>query len=135
LNAPGGWEHYLRELAGAMRAGAFPGPAEFARLVAKYDFVVPEDPALALRSDAAGHRRRPAPGDGTIPILRNRSGAPRGRRGVEPCPLPVPSRTAGDRPLGGGVAVRPVPRCRRIGTRSARAAPCGGRAERRPRAP
>ena len=41
LNAPGGWEHYLRELAGAMRAGTFPGTAEFARLVAKYDFVVP----------------------------------------------------------------------------------------------
>jgi mannose-6-phosphate isomerase-like protein (cupin superfamily) len=41
INAPGGWEHYLRELAGAMRAGAFPGTAEFARLVAKYDFVVP----------------------------------------------------------------------------------------------
>ena len=41
LNAPGGWEHYLRELAGAMRAGAFPGTAAFARLVATYDFVVP----------------------------------------------------------------------------------------------
>jgi mannose-6-phosphate isomerase-like protein (cupin superfamily) len=41
LNAPGGWEHYLRELAGAMRAGAFPGTTEFARLVAKYDFAVP----------------------------------------------------------------------------------------------
>jgi mannose-6-phosphate isomerase-like protein (cupin superfamily) len=41
LNAPGGWEHYLRELAGAMRSGAFPGTAEFGRLVAKYDFVVP----------------------------------------------------------------------------------------------
>jgi mannose-6-phosphate isomerase-like protein (cupin superfamily) len=42
INAPGGWEHYLRELAGAMRAGAFPGTADFAQLVAKYDFVVPE---------------------------------------------------------------------------------------------
>ena len=41
LNAPGGWEHYLRDLAAATRAGAFPGPAEFAQLVAKYDFVVP----------------------------------------------------------------------------------------------
>jgi mannose-6-phosphate isomerase-like protein (cupin superfamily) len=41
LNAPGGWEHYLRELAGAMHAGTFPGTAEFARLVAKYDFVLP----------------------------------------------------------------------------------------------
>jgi quercetin dioxygenase-like cupin family protein len=41
ISAPGGWEHYLRELAGAMRAGAFPGTAEFAQLVAKYDFVVP----------------------------------------------------------------------------------------------
>ena len=42
LNAPGGWEHYLRDLAGAMRAGTFPVTAAFARLVAKYDFVVPE---------------------------------------------------------------------------------------------
>ena len=42
INAPGGWEHYLRELAGAMRAGAFPSTAAFARLVARYDFVVPE---------------------------------------------------------------------------------------------
>jgi quercetin dioxygenase-like cupin family protein len=42
INAPGGWEHYLRELAGAMRAGTFPGTAAFAQLVAKYDFVVPE---------------------------------------------------------------------------------------------
>jgi quercetin dioxygenase-like cupin family protein len=42
ISAPGGWEHYLRELAGAMRSGAFPGPAAFSQLVAKYDFVVPE---------------------------------------------------------------------------------------------
>jgi quercetin dioxygenase-like cupin family protein len=41
ISAPGGWEHYLRDLAGAVRGGAFPGTAEFARLVAKYDFVVP----------------------------------------------------------------------------------------------
>ncbi len=41
INAPGGWEHYLRDLAGAMRAGTMPGSAEFAQLVAKYDFVVP----------------------------------------------------------------------------------------------
>jgi mannose-6-phosphate isomerase-like protein (cupin superfamily) len=43
LNAPGGWEHYLRELAGAMRGGAFPEPAEFAQLVARYDFVIPQE--------------------------------------------------------------------------------------------
>jgi mannose-6-phosphate isomerase-like protein (cupin superfamily) len=41
LNAPGGWERHLRELAGAMRSGAFPGTAASARLVANYDFVVP----------------------------------------------------------------------------------------------
>jgi oxalate decarboxylase/phosphoglucose isomerase-like protein (cupin superfamily) len=41
INAPGGWEHYLRDLADAMRAGTMPGSAEFAQLVAKYDFVVP----------------------------------------------------------------------------------------------
>ena len=40
INAPGGWEHYLRDLAGAMRSGTVPGTAEFAQLVAKYDFVV-----------------------------------------------------------------------------------------------
>jgi quercetin dioxygenase-like cupin family protein len=40
ISAPGGWEHYLRDLAGAMRAGTFPGTAAFAQLVAKYDFVV-----------------------------------------------------------------------------------------------
>ncbi len=41
INAPGGWEHYLRDLAAAMRAGTMPGSAEFAQIVAKYDFVVP----------------------------------------------------------------------------------------------
>ncbi len=41
INAPGGWEHYLRDLADAMRAGTMPGSAEFAQIVAKYDFVVP----------------------------------------------------------------------------------------------
>jgi quercetin dioxygenase-like cupin family protein len=41
LNAPGGWEHYLRDLADATRAGTLPGSAAFAQLVAKYDFVVP----------------------------------------------------------------------------------------------
>ncbi len=41
INAPGGWENYLRELADAMRAGTMPGTAEFAQIVAKYDFVVP----------------------------------------------------------------------------------------------
>jgi hypothetical protein len=50
ISAPGGWEHYLRELAGALRAGAFPGSAEFAQLVAEYDFVVPAE---------APTRRRP----------------------------------------------------------------------------
>jgi hypothetical protein len=41
INAPGGWENYLRELADAMRAGTMPGPTAFAQIVAKYDFVVP----------------------------------------------------------------------------------------------
>jgi quercetin dioxygenase-like cupin family protein len=41
INAPGGWEHYLRDLAAAMHAGTMPGTPEFARIVAKYDFVVP----------------------------------------------------------------------------------------------
>ncbi|HSH80544.1 MAG TPA: hypothetical protein VLA19_18600 [Herpetosiphonaceae bacterium] len=43
INAPGGWENYLRELADAMRAGTMPGTAEFARIVAKYDFVMPAE--------------------------------------------------------------------------------------------
>jgi mannose-6-phosphate isomerase-like protein (cupin superfamily) len=42
ISAPGGWEDYLRDLAGAMDAGVFPGTAEFARVVAKYDFILPE---------------------------------------------------------------------------------------------
>jgi quercetin dioxygenase-like cupin family protein len=41
INAPGGWENYLRDLANAMRSGTMPGTAEFAQIVAKYDFVVP----------------------------------------------------------------------------------------------
>lgn len=41
INAPGGWEHYLRDLSAAMRSGTMPGTAEFAQLVARYDFVVP----------------------------------------------------------------------------------------------
>ncbi len=41
INAPGGWENYLRDLAGAMRAGTMPGSADFAQIVAKYDFVMP----------------------------------------------------------------------------------------------
>ncbi|MDP9379605.1 MAG: cupin domain-containing protein [Chloroflexota bacterium] len=41
INAPGGWENYLRDLADAMRSGTMPGSPEFARVVAKYDFVVP----------------------------------------------------------------------------------------------
>ncbi len=40
LNSPGGWEHYLHDLSEAMRAGTMPGSAEFAQIVAKYDFVV-----------------------------------------------------------------------------------------------
>jgi quercetin dioxygenase-like cupin family protein len=40
INAPGGWENYLRDLAGAMRSGVMPGTAEFAQVVAKYDFEV-----------------------------------------------------------------------------------------------
>jgi mannose-6-phosphate isomerase-like protein (cupin superfamily) len=41
INAPGGWEHYLRDLAEAMRSGTMPGSREFAQIVAKHDFVVP----------------------------------------------------------------------------------------------
>jgi len=41
MNAPGGWEVYLRDLARAVGSGTMPGTAEFARIVAKYDFVVP----------------------------------------------------------------------------------------------
>jgi hypothetical protein len=41
INAPDRWEHYLRDLAAAMRAGTMPGSTEFAQIVAKYDFVVP----------------------------------------------------------------------------------------------
>jgi len=42
INAPGGWENYLRDLADAMRSGSMPGTPEFAQVVAKYDFVIPE---------------------------------------------------------------------------------------------
>jgi mannose-6-phosphate isomerase-like protein (cupin superfamily) len=42
INSPGWLENYLRDLAGAMHAGTMPGTAEFARIVAKYDFVVPK---------------------------------------------------------------------------------------------
>ncbi len=41
INTPGGWEHYLRDLAEAMHSGTMPGTREFAQIVAKYDFVVP----------------------------------------------------------------------------------------------
>ena len=41
LNAPGGWEHYLRDLAAAAHTGAIPGGAAFARIVARHDFVLP----------------------------------------------------------------------------------------------
>ncbi len=41
LNAPGGWENYLRDLADAMHSGTMPGTPKFAEIVAKYDFVVP----------------------------------------------------------------------------------------------
>jgi len=41
INAPGGLEKYLRDLAAAMRSGTMPGTPEFATIVAKYDFVVP----------------------------------------------------------------------------------------------
>jgi quercetin dioxygenase-like cupin family protein len=40
INAPGGWEYYLRDIAGAMRSGNMPGSAEFAQVVAKHDFKV-----------------------------------------------------------------------------------------------
>jgi quercetin dioxygenase-like cupin family protein len=43
LNAPGGWERYLRDLAAAARTGALPGSAEFAQVVAQHDFVLPAD--------------------------------------------------------------------------------------------
>ena len=41
LNTPGGWENYLRDLADAMDSGTMPGTPEFAKIVAKYDFVMP----------------------------------------------------------------------------------------------
>ena len=41
INAPGGWENYLRDLADAMRSGTMPGTREFAQIVARYDFVLP----------------------------------------------------------------------------------------------
>jgi quercetin dioxygenase-like cupin family protein len=41
LNAPGGWEHYLRDLAAAVRSGVMPGSTEFAQIVATHDFIVP----------------------------------------------------------------------------------------------
>jgi quercetin dioxygenase-like cupin family protein len=41
INAPGGWENYLRGLAEAVGSGTMPGTPEFAQIVAKYDFVVP----------------------------------------------------------------------------------------------
>lgn len=44
INAPGGWEHYLRDLAAAMEAGVMPGSAEFAQVVANHDFEVPTEP-------------------------------------------------------------------------------------------
>lgn len=41
INAPGGWEHYLRDLAAAMAGGAMPGSADFARVIANYDIQLP----------------------------------------------------------------------------------------------
>lgn len=41
INAPGGWENYLRDLANAMRSGTMPGTREFAQIVSRYDFVLP----------------------------------------------------------------------------------------------
>jgi mannose-6-phosphate isomerase-like protein (cupin superfamily) len=41
INAPGGWENYLRDLAAAMKSGTMPGSPEFAKITAKYDFVFP----------------------------------------------------------------------------------------------
>lgn len=40
INAPGGWENYLHDLAEGMRSGTMPGTPAFAQIVAKYDFVV-----------------------------------------------------------------------------------------------
>jgi quercetin dioxygenase-like cupin family protein len=41
INSPGGWENYLRELTAAMRSGTMPGTQEFAKIVEKYDFILP----------------------------------------------------------------------------------------------
>jgi oxalate decarboxylase/phosphoglucose isomerase-like protein (cupin superfamily) len=41
INAPGGWEKYLRDLADAMRSGTMPGTPDFAQIVTNYDFAVP----------------------------------------------------------------------------------------------
>jgi quercetin dioxygenase-like cupin family protein len=41
INAPGGWEKYLRDLSDATHSGTMPGTPDFAKIVAKYDFVIP----------------------------------------------------------------------------------------------
>lgn len=42
INAPGGWEHYLRDLANAVEAGIMPGSPAFAEKMARHDFSYPE---------------------------------------------------------------------------------------------
>jgi quercetin dioxygenase-like cupin family protein len=44
INSPGGWEHYLRDLAAAMASGVVPGSEAFARIVEPYDFELATDP-------------------------------------------------------------------------------------------
>jgi quercetin dioxygenase-like cupin family protein len=37
FNTPGGWEHYMRDLAGALAAGS-PTPEEIGKIASRYDF-------------------------------------------------------------------------------------------------
>jgi mannose-6-phosphate isomerase-like protein (cupin superfamily) len=41
ISAPGGLEKYLRDVADAKSSGTMPGTPDLAKIVAKYDFVVP----------------------------------------------------------------------------------------------
>ncbi len=47
LNAPGGWEDYLRDLAAAMPADGPPDPEAFARVFARYDVEAVEPGGVA----------------------------------------------------------------------------------------
>lgn len=42
INAPGGWEWYLRDLASAVQAGIMPGSPAFAEKMTRHDFSYPE---------------------------------------------------------------------------------------------